>query len=140
VEDEARCTGEGYRQPAYDYGSNVQRLDESCYGWRERGGVKCDRVGATRGHDVVLTRGEMRRTVVVRFARLIALVLQRQRGTVRLSGKLAHVPAEDENRRDDQQPPGHEPGTLGDLHDDAAYRAPPLVSRNGPAGSCLLES
>src|SRR3990170_8069010 len=29
VEDEERWTAEGNRQPAYDHGSNVQRLDES---------------------------------------------------------------------------------------------------------------
>jgi hypothetical protein len=68
VEDEERWTAEGYRQPACDYGSNVQRLDESCQARRERCGVMRDWVGATRGNDVVLARAEMRRTVLVRFA------------------------------------------------------------------------
>jgi len=68
VEDEERWAAEGYREPAYVYGSNVQRLDESFKARRERCGARCDGVGAIRGNDVVLARGEMRRTVVVRFA------------------------------------------------------------------------
>jgi hypothetical protein len=131
VEDEERWTAEGYRQPACDYGSNVQRLDESCQARRGHCGVMRDGVGATGGNDVVLARGEMRRAVVVRFARLTALVLRRRRGTVRFPGKLAHVPDDDENRREDRQPLEHESRTPGDLHHGGAYRAPPLVSRNG---------
>jgi len=68
VEDEERSTAEGYRQPAYDYGSNVQRLDESFQPRRERCGVMCGGTGAGRGNDLVLACGEMRPTVVVRFA------------------------------------------------------------------------
>ncbi|MDO8479065.1 MAG: hypothetical protein Q7W02_23310 [Candidatus Rokubacteria bacterium] len=67
MEDEERWTAEGYRQPAYDYGSNVQRLDESFQPQRERCGVMYDGLGATRGNDVVLACDEMRRTVVARF-------------------------------------------------------------------------
>jgi hypothetical protein len=68
VEDEERWTAEGYRQPAYDYGSNVERLDESFQARRGHCGVRCDGVDAIRGNDVVLACGEMRRAVVVRFA------------------------------------------------------------------------
>jgi len=68
VEDEERWSAEGYRQPAHNDGSNVQRLDESFQPRRGHCGVMCDGVGATRGNDVVLACGEMRRTVVVRFA------------------------------------------------------------------------
>lgn len=68
MEDEEWWTAEGYRQPACDYGSNVQRPDESFQPRRERCSVMCDGVGATRRNGVVLTCGEMRRTVVVRFA------------------------------------------------------------------------
>ena len=68
MKDEERWTAEGYRQPLYDYGSNVQRLDESLQPRRERCGVMCDGAGATPGNDVVLACGEMRRTVVVSFA------------------------------------------------------------------------
>jgi hypothetical protein len=58
-------------------------------------------------------------------------VLWRRRRTVRFPGKLADVPDDDENRREDKQPPGHEPRTRADLHHGEAYRAPPLVSTNG---------
>ncbi len=68
MEDEERWTADKYRQPAYDYGSNVQRLDESFLPRRERCSVMCDGVGAIRGNGVVLACGEMHRTVVVRFA------------------------------------------------------------------------
>jgi len=68
VEDEERWTAEGTRQPAHDYSSNVLRLDESFHPRRERSGVMRDGVGATRRGDVVLACGEMRRTVVLRFA------------------------------------------------------------------------
>lgn len=68
MEDEAGWTAEGYRQPAHNDGSNVRRLDESSQARRERCGVMCDGVGATRGNGVVLACGEMRPTVVVRFA------------------------------------------------------------------------
>jgi len=68
VKDEERWTAEGYRQPAYDYGSNVQKLDDPFQPRRERCGVMCDGAGATPGNDVVLACGEMRRTVVVSFA------------------------------------------------------------------------
>ena len=68
MEDEERWTAEGHRRPVYDYGSNVQRLDESSQPRRERRGVMCDGAGATPGNDVVLACDEMRRTVVVRFA------------------------------------------------------------------------
>ena len=68
MEDEERWTAEGYRQPAYDYGSNVQRPNEFLQPRRERCGVTWDGVGAIRGNDDTLACGEMRRTVVVRFA------------------------------------------------------------------------
>ena len=137
MEDEERWTTEGYGQPAYDYGSNVRRLDESFQPRRERCGVMCDGVGAIRGNDVVLACGERHRTVVVRFARLIALLLRRQRGTVRFSGKLADASDDDENRREERHPLGHESRRRRDLHGGRAYGAAPLVSRNGAAGSCL---
>ena len=140
MEDEERWTAGGTRQPAYGYSSNVQRLDESFQPQRERCGVMRDRVGATGGSDVVLACGEMRRIVVLRFARLMAPVLWRPRGTVRFSGKLADVPADDENRRENKQPFGHEPRILGDPHHGGAYRAAPLVSRNRIAPSRMLPS
>lgn len=68
MEDEERWTAEGYRQPAYDYGSNIRKLDESFEPRRKRFGGRCDEVGAIRGNGVVLACGEIRRTVVVRFA------------------------------------------------------------------------
>ena len=68
MEDVERWTAEGYRQPAYVYGSNVQRLDKSFKRRRERCGGRCDVVGAIRRSGVVLAYGEMRHTVVVRFA------------------------------------------------------------------------
>lgn len=133
MEDEERWTTEGYRQPAHNDGSKIRRLDESFQPRRERCGVMCDGVGAIRGNDVVLACGEMRRTVVVRFARLIALLLRRQRGTVRFSGKLADVSDDDENRREERHPLGYESRTPRGLHNAGAYRAAPLVSRNGAA-------
>ena len=134
VEDEERWTTEGYRQPAYEYGSNLRRLDESFQPRRERCGVMCDGVGAIRGNDVVLACGERHRTVVVRFARLIALLLLRQRGTVRVSGKLADASDDDENRREERQPRGHQSRASRGLHDGGVYRAAPPVSTNGAAG------
>ncbi len=133
VEQKERWPAERCRQPAYDHGPNVQRLEESSQPRRGHDNVRRNGIDATGGNAAVRARGEMRSAVVMSLARLLALVPGSHRGTVRVPGKFAHVPDDDEHRREDQQPPGHESRTPGDAHHGGAYRAASLVSRNGHA-------
>jgi hypothetical protein len=140
MEQEERWTAEGYRQPAYDYGSNVQRLDGFFQPRRDLGNVRRSWIDATGGNGAVLTRRDVRRAVVMSLARLLALVLRCERATVGFPRELAHVPGDDEHRREDQQPPGHESRIPGNLHYAGAYWAVPTVSRTRIAPSRMLPS
>ena len=80
----------------------------------------------------------MCRAVMMLVTRLLALVHRCQRGAVGCIGKLAGVPDDDENRREDQDPLGSESRDPRALHHGGDYRVVPLVSRNGGAARTLI--
>ena len=131
MEKVQRWTTERFRQPFYSYGSNVPRLQE-CFKPRDK---RCSAMSndwrATYGNGGSLAGAKVCPGVVMPVARLIALVPRCQRGAVAFAGILASVPDDDENRREDKHPPGHQSRTPSDVHQDGAYRAASPVSRNG---------
>ena len=133
MENVQRWTTERYRQPFYGCGSNVPMLQECFQPRHKRCSVMSNDWRATDGNGSSLAGGKVCRAVVMLVARLITLVRQHQRGAVGCVRKLADVPDDDEDRRETQQPARHESRTPSGLHLDEAYRAVPLVSRNGVA-------
>jgi hypothetical protein len=101
VEQKERWTAERCGQPTDNNDLEVQRLEESPQRWRGHHNIRQNRMGVTDDNAAVLARGEMRGPVMMSLIRVLTLVLGSYRGTVRFSRELAHVPDDDEHRRED---------------------------------------